>query len=421
MHAIRRGLCTITIILVAIEGLRIVWRVFQTQAHRFAQVIGTGPSFHDPSCLNPFCDYTLFWLVGRLSAQSGAASVYHPARAFAGPALILPNQAHYLPFMYPPQTLPLTYLLSLPPLAVSYYAFELISITTAAILLRRAGLSWFVIAGGLLSPAAMYCAYFGEFGILCGALLAAGLLHLETNPRTGGALLALLCIKPQYGLLAPVLLLARRDLRAWAAAAAVLAGLAALSVLCFGWSCWSAFLGPDRTDIRAWLQRPFGSGDQLNGTSVFWMARSFGAALPVAYGIQLLISATAAFFAWRLWRRNDISRDPRAAVTICLCLLASPYSYDNDMIAYSIACAMLIRRDPAVPDALLALLWLAPGYTVLLTQKFGFLPTPIWITAVALIGWQRSRQQSMPASPAPAGRRSGTVLSLSPAPSHRFR
>jgi hypothetical protein len=352
--------------------------------------------------------------------QSGAASVYHPAREFAV-AQILPDQAHYLPFMYPPQMLPLTFLISLPPLSVSYYAFEIISIAAAALLLRRASLSWLVIAAGLLSPAALTCAYYGQFGIICGALLVAGLVHLETNPRMGGAFLALLCIKPQYGLLGPVLLLARRDTRAWTAAAAVVTGLAVLPVLCFGWSSWSAFLGPDRAEIRAWLQRPFGNSDQLNGTSVFWMARSLGARLPIAYGIQLLISATAAAFAWRLWRHDGMARDHRVAVTICLCLLASPYSYDNDMIAYSIACAMLMRRDPAATDALLALLWLAPGYTVLLTQTFGFLPTPLWITAAALIGWRRASQDSTPASPALTGRRSAPVLSLSPTPSHRFR
>jgi hypothetical protein len=323
--------------------------------------------------------------------------------------------------MYPPQILPLTYLISLPPISVSYYAFEIISITAAVFLLKHARISWFVIAAGLLSPAALGCAYFGQFGIICGALLVAGLVHLETNPRTGGALLAMLCIKPQYGLLVPVLFLARRDRSAWIAAATVLSGLFALSVLCFGWASWSAFLGPDHAAIQGWLQRPFGSADQLNGTSVFWMARSFGALLPVAYGIQLLTSAAAAFFAWRLWRRNRMGRDHLVAVTICLCLLASPYSYDNDMIAYSIACAMLVRRDPGVTDALLALLWLAPGYTVPLTQTFGFLPTPLWITAVALIGWQRARHDSTPASPVLTGRRSAPVLSLSPTPSHRFR
>jgi hypothetical protein len=169
--------------------------------------------------------------------------------------------------------------------------------------------------------------------------------------------------------------------------------------------------------IQGWLQRPFGS-DELLGTSVFWMARSFGAELPLAYAIQLCCSAASVFCAWALWRRDGIARDHRVAITICLCLLASPYSYTEDMVAYSIACALLLRRAPGATDVLLALLWLAPAYVEHFGIKFGFLPTPVCIAAVALIGWRRRKTT---ASPALTGRRSAPVLSLSPTPTHRFR
>jgi hypothetical protein len=420
MHALRRHFCLILIILAGVDGARIIWREFLAQADRLGQVLGLGPAVAFPGCPNPFCDYTLYWLVGRLSAQSGAAAVYHPARAIAGAAQILPNQAHYLPFMYPPPMLPLAFLMSIPPLAISYYAFEILSVTAAILLLRHARISWFCIAAGLLGPAALWCLYLGQLGIICGALLVAGLAQLETNPPLAGGLLAMLCIKPQYGLLAPVLLLSRGDRSTWVAAAATLIFLAVLSLLCFGWSSWTAFLGPDRGQIQGWLQRPFGS-DELLGTSVFWMARSFGATLSISYAVQLFCSTAAVLFAWTLWRREDIARDHRVAITICLCLLASPYSYNEDMVAYSIACALLIRRAPAITDALLALLWLAPGYVGHFGAKFGILPTPFCIAAVAFIGWRRTASETNPASPEIAGRRSAPVLSLSPTPSHPFR
>jgi len=420
MHAIRRHFCLVLIILAGVDGASILWREFLAQTARFRQVLGLGPAVAFPGCPNPFCDYTLYWLVGRLSAQSGAAAVYHPARAIAGAVQILPNQAHYLPFMYPPPMLPLAFLISVPPLAISYYAFEIVSVTAAILLLRHARISWFCIAAGLLGPASLWCLYLGQFGILCGALLVAGLAQLESNPPAAGGLLALLCIKPQYGLLAPVVLLARGDRRAWIAAVAVFIVLAVLSLLCFGWSSWSAYLGPNRAQIQGWLQRPFGA-DELLGTSVFWMARSFGATLTISYAIQLFCSAGAVLCAWILWRRDDISREHRVAITICLCLLASPYSYTEDMVAYSIACALLIRREPAATDALLALLWLAPGYVGHFGTDFGILPTPVCIAAVAFIGWRRIGSETNPASPALTGRRSAPVLSLSPTPSHRFR
>jgi hypothetical protein len=419
MHAIRRHFCLILIILAGADGVTIVCRAFLAQAERLGQVLGLRPAIAFPGCPNPFCDFTLFWLVGRLSSQSGAAAVYHPARAIAV-TQILPDQAHYLPFMYPPQMLPLAFLISAPPLAVSYYLFTFLSVAAAILLLRHAKISWFCIAAGLLGPASLWCLYLGQFGILCGALLVAGLAQLESNPPLAGGLLALLCIKPQYGLLAPILLLARGDRSTWLAAAAVLVFLSGLSLLCFGWASWTAYLGPDRTQIQGWLQRPFGS-DELLGTSVFWMARSFGAVLPFAYAIQLFCSAAAAFCTWRLWRRADVARNHRVAITICLSLLASPYSYTEDMVAYSIACTLLLRRAPAATDVLLSLLWLAPAYVGHFGTEFGILPTPVCIIAVALIGWGRMRSEITTASPAIAGRRSAPVLSLAPNPSHRFR
>ncbi len=396
----RRHLWLIVIILAGVQGATIVWREFMAQAHRLGQAVGLGPAVHWPGCPNLFCDYSVFWLAGRLAAQSGAASVYQPARFFAGAALILPHEIHNLPFMYPPPTLPLVVLMSLPPIAISYYAFEILSLTVSVLLLRQAKISWFRIAAGLLSPAALWCIYLGQFGVLCGAVLVAGMARLETSPRLSGGLLAALCVKPQYGLLAPVMLLARGERRAWAAAAATLIILFGLSVLCCGWDSWREFLGPDRAQMRSWLQRPFGPTDQMMGTSIFWMARSFNATLPTAYAIQFAASATSVLCTWRLWRRDDIARDHRIAVTICLCLLASPYGYTNDMVAYSIACAMLMRSPPAATDALLALLWLAPAYVGRFEAEFGILPTPICIIAVALIGWrQKASMGSAPRQP----------------------
>jgi hypothetical protein len=400
MHAIRRHFWLILIILVGVKGAIIVGREFMAQAHRLAQAMGLGPAVHWPGCPNLFCDYSVFWLAGRLAAQSGAGAVYQPARFFAGAAQMLPDEAHYLPFMYPPQMLPLVTLMSLPPMAISYYAFEILSVTAAVFLLRKARISWFCIAAGLLSPAALWCIYLGQFGVICGTLLVAGMAQLETNPRLGGGLLAALCVKPQYGLLVPVMLLARGEKLAWLAAGAALFLLLALSVLCCGWDSWSAFLGPDRAEMRSWLQRPFGPTDQMMGTSVFWMARSFGATLPIAYAVQFFSSAASVLCTWILWRRNDIDREHRIAVTICLCLLASPYGYTNDMVAYSIACAMLMRSPPAATDALLALLWLAPAYIGRFGAEFGILPTPICIIAVALIGWrQKASMGSAPRQP----------------------
>jgi hypothetical protein len=91
------------------------------------------------------------------------------------------------------------------------------------------------------------------------------------------------------------------------------------------------------------------------------------------------------------------------------------------MVGYSIACALLMRRDSPGSTLLLALLWLAPAYIGHFAVTFGFLPTPFCSIAVALIGWQRAGQDPIPALPALTGRRDAPVLFASQSPSHRFR
>jgi hypothetical protein len=252
MHALRRHLCQALTILVFANGAYILLRSLTAQALRLQHHT---PAF--PGCPDTYCDFSVFWLAGRLATAQGAASVYQSAHFFAAAAQMLPHEIYGMPFMYPPPMLPLITLISRPPLAVGYYAFMAASITAAILLLRRARIPWFCIAAGLLGPAGLWCLYLGQFGILCSALLIAGLTLLESQPTQGGGLLALLCIKPQYALLAPIVLLARGNVRSFAGAAITFAALLALAFWAFGWAAWAAFLGAGSETIRALLQEPF--------------------------------------------------------------------------------------------------------------------------------------------------------------------
>jgi hypothetical protein len=416
MHALRRRICQALTILVFTDGAYILCRSLAALSLRLQH---HAPTF--PGCPDTYCDFSVFWLAGRLATTQGAASVYQSAHFFAAAARMLPHEIYGMPFMYPPPMLPLIVLISRPPLALGYYAFMAASLTAAILLLRRARLPWACIAAGLLGPAGLWCVYLGQFGILCSALLITGLALVESRPAQGGALLALLCIKPQYALLAPIILLARGNFRALAGAAITFAALLALALWSFGWTAWAAFLGAGSETIRALLQEPFMVSPARAGISVFWMARSIGASVAAAYALQCAAAALAAAFTWQLWRREAVAANTRIAITICLALLATPYGYTDDMVGYSIACALLMRRDAPVTTLLLALLWLAPAYIGHFAVTFGFLPTPLCSIAVTLIGWQRLRVATLPASPAPTGRQGGPVLFGTQSPSHRFR
>jgi len=421
MHAWRRYGCNLVIALIGAKGAAIFWASMGFQVLRLHRLLAHGLAMQDPGCPMAFCDYSVFWLAGRLGSTQGPEVMYDTAKFYPAAMQMLPHQIANLPFMYPPTMLPLIYVISRPPLAAGYYAFTITAAAAAVMLLRRAQIPWLCIAAGLLSPAGLWGLYLGQFSILCTGMFIAGLAALETRPGGAGALLAALCIKPQYAMLAPAVILARRN--ATVLRGATLTGLAllALTLAGFGWGAWAAFLGPGRDAIRALLQMPFNESPARSGISVFWMARSLGAGLAGAYVAQAAASALASFCAWRLWQREDLPRNGKIAITLCLALLATPYGYIVDMTGFCAACAMLMRRKTPLANAMLAVLWVSPSYIGHFAEKFGFLPTPLCIIAVASIGWWQLRRDFAPASWIRAGRRSAPVLSLGQNLFHRFR
>ena len=121
----------------------------------------------------------------------------------------------YRPWVYPP-----TYLLLLLPFgkltfAVSYFAFQLVSAVLLGLVLcwkaDRPRARAFIIWSALLSPAASINVAMGQNAFLSSALLVGGWRVLRRNPLLGGAVLGMLTVKPQFGLLLPVALLAARE------------------------------------------------------------------------------------------------------------------------------------------------------------------------------------------------------------------
>jgi len=414
-----RRACQLLTILVVAHGAWLCWRNFVLQFARLLWALAHVPAAPYPGCPAPFCDFSVFWLAGRMSSHP--AVIYSEPTFLRASALMLPHGSFTGPFMYPPPALPLLYLISRLPIEAAYYAFMAASIMAAVLLLRQAKISWLCIIAGLLSPAGLWCMYLGQFGILCGALLFAGLAALESKPFRAGVLLGLLCIKPQYALLAPFVILSRANLPALRGAGIAAAALLAISGIWFGTGAWAAFLGAGGEAIRGQMEAPFAISPGRFGTSMFWMARSLGASLHGADMLQWLSSTLAGFLAWWLWRRGETPADSKIAITLSLALLVTPYGYTYDMVGYSLACALLMRRAAPATNLLLALLWHAPAYVGQFQMKFGFLPTPLCIITVALIGWWHLQPVSAPALPAPAARQPEPALSLPQTLSHPSR
>jgi hypothetical protein len=384
MRRFRFG-CTVVTGAVVCIGLWLFGLGLFDQWRRFRLFTTQGIGFHDPACGVSFCDTSAFWLAGRLAIKAATATVYHAAAFATYGAAILPGHLDHYPFPYTPVSLFPAALLSLAPLATAYVLFTLATIAAAILVLRRAAIPWLGILVGLAGPAAMWSIYLGQFGLICGALLVGALALLDRRPAEAGTLLGLLILKPPYAVVAPVVVLAGRHWRAMVAGLLTLVLLVAMSVLCFGLSAWSGFLGPGRATAHFLLVTPFGHGDPVLGVSVFWMLRSLGAGIMAATAVQIVVALAAlAATAW-LWRGPVADPPARLLATLCLLLLTTPYGYGDDMVGLSVALALNFRRAAPIANAVLAVVWLSPALIGHFLQTLGFLTEPLFIAAALVL------------------------------------
>lgn len=365
---------------VALEAVLLL-RGIKFQVLRALLELRHGLGFADPACTTGYCDFGMFWVAGMLARHGQAGLLYHFSRYAAAASALLPYHTGFWPFVYPPTMLPVAAFISRMKLAAGYYLFSAITLVLSFFLLRRAGIAAWCILLGLCAPAAMWNLYLGQFGLLCGAILLCGLRLLERAPLRAALLLALLCIKPQYGLLLPVVFLATRNFRAVCGCALGVLALAAFSF----WlapAAWPAYMSAGRAAMRALLEQPFGPGYQAMGISVFWSLRSLHAGLALAYAGQAAASVMCGFIVWRLWRDPH---ENRVALTALLTLLASPYGFTDDLAVYSVLLPGFARAGTPWRNAGIAWLCVLPAYAPKCVAVTGFLATPLLVIAALVL------------------------------------
>ena len=192
------------------------------------------------------------------------------------------------------------------------------------------------------APAAFFNLVDGQNGYYSAALLVWGLTLADRRPMLAGLLLGTLCFKPQLGVLLPVALVAGRQWRALAAAAAWAILLVAASIILLGPGAWLGFF--DQMVVERGLLQ-FGSSTWAGMPTVFVLMRMAGTDLTAAYLMQGVsaISATAAVAL--LWYRRSPFSVKSAGLAVGI-FLVTPHAYYYDMIILIFAAAWL--ADEAV-------------------------------------------------------------------------
>jgi len=338
--------------------------------------------------------YSMFWYSGRLliAQFANAHGLHIPPSAWAlrvlGPPPVASLRPFVLGWLYPPTMGLLAMLQACLPLGASYFVWRGLYFAISGFLLRRAGLGWRVIVMGLVSPAAWLDLLGGENGTLTGGLLVSALLLFDSAPAAGGAIAGFLCIKPQLGIMLPVILVQRRFWPALAGFSACVGVLVLLSVLLEGWYGWLWFLSGARNNSTAMISASFAHYFPAIGDTVFFMARSFGGGLGQSWALQAGASAVSAWLIWRLWRDPECDRLARVAATVSLAVLLVPYGFLYDLVGFAMAMAAMCLRAPGLSKLVYAVLWLFTGYSGVIAPITGHIFMPVAAALGAVMAWR---------------------------------
>jgi hypothetical protein len=329
-------------------------------------------------------DFANVWLGGRLALE-GRLEVIFDVNAYREElrGMFSPSMDDS-EWSYPPLALLLGVPLATMPLYLAYALWTLLRVALLVLVCRLLGLPWLGCAFLLVSPGVLLNVLFGQNGAVTSSLVLAGLWLSTSAPRTSGASFGLLTFKPQLGLLLPVALVAagRWAALAWAAAAGAL--LAGLTLLLFGSETWHGFLTVTRPLMLGILDAPFGQGYHANAITFFAFLRSQGAGLPLAYGLQAVLTLAALAVTVVLWRRPTSDPALRCITMGPLALLATPYAFAYDMVLVSVAALFLFVRNGYRLSPLLAIVWIWPVMNNLVARHGIVLAPFILLLATAL-------------------------------------
>lgn len=350
-------------------------------------------------------DYAVFRFASVLLWEGDLATLFDPDAFLKARETFEQASLGFSPFPYPPSALWFVAPLKFPPDRLGLLLW--LGLTFAALawlVCRRAERPWLCALALLVAPGSIVNITTGQNGFLSGALLAGGLLCLQSRPVLAGLLLGLLSYKPQFGILLPFVLLAGGYFRTFTTAAAVTLVLIAASLVLFGTAPWLAYLQEVLPAQRGFLEN--GARMAIMTTPSFFVGgRLLGLPTAVDYGLQalaavvILIACVAAF-------RRPANPALRAALVVVGAFLATPYCSSSDLgiVAAAQILALAQKPQPTPGEYLLhGLVWALP----LLMVAFSLAHIPIGPIVLSLLFYRLQRDvrssQGQPAILAPAG------------------
>ena len=342
-------------------------------------------------------DFINTWMGGR-SAFFGGPAPWFDVRVYNEAIRQIMGAAYPEVFWsYPPHIVLFAWPFGLLPYLPAYVAWCAIGIALYLLVASRAvpreRLMFLAVA-----PSIAVCVFFGQNGFYTAALLIGGVLCLDRRPVLAGILFGLLTVKPQMGLLLPLVLVLERRWVTIAAAAATAAALVVATAMLFGWSVWIEFWQKVLPQ-QAWLTEHGGGLLFALVGSVYFGGRLIHLPAGIDWAVQGVACAFAfAGVAWTYWRRRDPALS--FALFATAIFLFTPYILNYDMVIIGFVAALLRGRDDntTADHWLLIAVWTLP-ITMMIAAVIKIPLAPIVLTAFAArLLWRLARDGRVAAS-----------------------
>lgn len=332
-------------------------------------------------------DFLSFWTAGHMLHTHGA--VYDIAVHTAAQQAYFAQEGAFTAFFYPPSFLPFCYPLGwlgyFPALALWLCLTGALYVFAACRWLRETptGIPWLVLLAAF--PPVLITITHGQTSFLVAGLLGLGAYLVRRSPYIAGALFGLATIKPQFGLLIPIVLLLTGEWRVIAAAVTSALVLALVATGLFGietWTAWSAIGGEAQ---RAMNEGAVGYAKMM---SPFAAAMLLGAPSGAAYALQGVVSvAVAGAVAAASWQRAYTPA--LAALMLAGAPLATPFVLDYDMVLLTFPLIWLAGQGFGPWEkAALALAFIAPTFARPLAMNLGVPIMPLALIALFAVLWR---------------------------------
>jgi hypothetical protein len=289
-------------------------------------------------------DFVAMWAAGKLAASGHVLQAYDPAALRAAALQIVGATSVKLSYPYPPHALFIAVPLSMLPLAVAFWTWQLISAGLFYVAARPYLPARFPTILAVLTPAALINILFGQVGLFFGALW----LFAFSGSRIASALIT---FKPHLAALVGVEVIKTRRILV---TAAILIAVLLASVLVFGLNAWPAWLfGSAAPQLVAMTGRYEGSWSLQMVAPYFgyglvgWLVFAVAAIALLIRSFNVFTAATASF-------------------------LIAPYGLHYDLtvvcLGFGLLLSLRLRELPAWQAFVCAVVFLLPLLVVLGTR-----------------------------------------------------